>query len=286
MHETEQRPAAHPVATLESSLVRTVVPAKRRIRISELHRDLPVISVLAARDFKVKYKQSLLGPLWLVLQPLLLFAGFLIAFRGRSAVGDGIPYVVFALWGLTVWSFFQAAMTIGTASLITNYQLVRFTPCPRLAFPIAGMIASLPNLAVPAIGALVATAVTGTLSVRVLLLPLVFVWLFVFTAGVVALGSSIAVRFRDILSMLPFVLSAGLFLAPIGYSLAGLSHWLRGLIDLNPLTGILEACRWAAIRPYHPSWLAIGIALVLTVIATTAGWRVFAGLETTMADEI
>jgi ABC-type polysaccharide/polyol phosphate export permease len=278
--------AARDAPELESSAIRTIVPARRRIRVSDLHRDIPVVAVLAARDFKVKYKQSALGPLWLAFQPFALFAGFLVAFRGRAPVGHGIPYVVFALSGLTVWSFFQAAMTIGTASLITNFQLVKFTPCPRIAFPLAGIIASLPSLLIPTIGALIATAVSGTLSPRVLLLPLGFVWLVLLTTGTVALMSSLAVRFRDIISVIPFLLSLGLFLAPVGYPLSGLSHGLRGAVDVNPLTGLLEACRWMMLNRYQPSLLAIGISLVATGVVVIVGWRVFARLETTMADEI
>lgn len=271
---------------LESAEIKRIVAAKRRIRVSELHRDLPVIGVLASRDFKVKYKQSLLGPLWLFFQPFALFAGFLIAFRGRSAVGHGIPYVVFALTGLMIWSFFQAAMTIGTASIITNFHLVRFTPCPRLAFPLAGIVASLPSLVVPTVGALIAAAATGSLSVRALLLPLVFAWLLLLTAGTVALACSLAVRFRDIINVLPFMLTLGLFLAPVGYPLAGLSHALRGLIDVNPLTGLLEACRWMMLSRYQPSVIAIVISLAATAAVVSLGWRVFTRLETTMADEI
>lgn len=286
MSEMEQSIATRSPARLESELIREIRPAKRRIRLSELHRDLPVIGVLASRDFKVKYKQSVLGPLWLVFQPFALFAGFLIAFRGRGAVGHGTPYVVFALSGLMVWSFFQASMTIGSASLITNYPLVRFTPCPRLAFPIAGMIASLPSLIVPTIGAIVAAAVSGTLSPRVLLLPLGFAWLFLLTVGTVALACSLAVRYRDIINILPFMLTLGLFLAPVGYPLAGLSHLLRGAVDVNPLTGVLEACRWMMISRYHPSLLAISISLPVTLVVLILGWRVFTRIETTMADEI
>ena len=271
---------------LESDAIRRIVPSKRRIRIADVAGYVPVISVIAGRDYKVKYKQSLLGPLWLVFQPFALFAGFLIAFRTRAEVGTGVPYIVFALSGLMVWSFFQAAMTIGTSSLITNFQLVRFTPCPRLAFPIAGIIASLPAMLVPVLGAVVAAAVSGSLSVRVLLLPLGLAWLFLLTVGVVALGCSLAVRFRDIISVLPFVLSLGLFLAPVAYPLASLSSPVQVLIELNPLTGVLELCRWLLLAPYHPSLRAIGISAVVTTALVTIGWRVFARLETTMADEI
>lgn len=277
---------AYEARPLESAEIRTITPAKRRLRLSQLHRDLPVVRVLAARDYKVKYKQSALGPLWLVFQPFALFAGFLIAFRGRAPIGHHIPYVVFALSGLTVWSFFQASMTIGSASLITNFHLVRFTPCPRLAFPVAGIVASLPSLIVPAFGALVATAVSGVLSPRVLLLPIVFAWLFLFTLAVVAISCSLAVRLRDIISVVPFLLSLGLFLAPVGYPLSGLSQWLQRLIDINPMTGLLEACRWMMVSRYYPSLLAIPISVGLTLILAVVAWRVFTRLETTMADEI
>lgn len=289
MNGRQQKAAATvgPAArSLESPEIKRIVPAKRRLRVAELRHQLPVIAVLASRDFKVKYKQSLLGPLWLFFQPFALFAAFLVAFRGRGAVGHGIPYVVFALTGLIVWSFFQAAVTIGTASIITNYHLVRFTPCPRLAFPLAGIVASLPSLIVPAFAALVAAAVTGTLSPRVLLLPVLFAWLVVLTGGVVALACSLAVRFRDIISVLPFMLTLGLFLAPVGYPLSGLSHGLRGVIDVNPLTGLLEACRWMMLSGYQPSVTAIAISLVASSAVVTLGWRVFTRLETTMADEI
>ena len=271
---------------LESEAIRRIVPTKRRIRLADVPGYLQVISVVAGRDYKVKYKQSLLGPLWLVFQPFALFLGFLIAFRTRTEAGTGVPYIVFALSGLMVWSFFQAAMPIGTSSLITNIQLVRFTPCPRLAFPIGGIIASLPSLIIPVIGAIVATAVAGDLSARVLLLPFALAWLFLLTVGVVALGSALAVRFRDIISVLPFILSLGLFLAPVAYPLTSLSSAVRLVIELNPLTGLLELSRWLLLAPYHPSVRAIALSAVVTAGLVALGWRVFSRLETTMADEI
>jgi lipopolysaccharide transport system permease protein len=273
-------------AELESRTVRRIEAVKTRVRPRDLLRDLAVIRVLAARDFKVKYKQSLLGPLWLFFQPLALMAAFLVAFRGLADVQSGVPYVVFALVGLTAWAFFQASMTIGTASLISNITLVRFTPCPRFAFPLAAVIASLPSLAVTGLAALIAAAVTGTLSPRVLLLPLAAIWLFLLTCGVVALVASFTVRYRDTLSAMPFLLQVGLFLAPIGYPLSELGSTVRALVDLNPLTGLVEGWRWMVISGYVPSFEPIAISLVETSLLVTIGWFVFSRLETTMADEI
>jgi|SRR5829696_1692702 len=271
---------------LESPEIRVIVPTKRRIRPFDIFRELSVVRVVASRDFKIKYKQSLLGPIWLIFQPLALLAAFLVAFRGLGKVEAGTPYVVFALGGLMVWSFFQASMTIGGASLITNFQLVRFTPCPRLAFPTAATIASLPALAVTGVGALVAAAATGTLSPRVVLLPIGFVWLFLLTISIVIICASVAVRFRDVVQVVPFILQVGLFLAPVGYPLSSLSDTVRALIDLNPLTGLMEAFRWALISGYTPSFEPIGVSLAMTAGVAVIGWLIFSRLETTMADEI
>ena len=173
-------------APLELPVERLIRPTKRRLRLRDFVNDAPVVRIITARDLKVRYKQSLLGPLWLVIQPLALLAGFLVAFQGLAGVETaGLPYVVFALVGLSVWSFFQAAMTIGTASLISSSNLIRFTPCPRLAFPLAAVIASLPAFGVTAAGAVVATTVTGHLSVKVLLLPLALIWLLLLTLAIV-----------------------------------------------------------------------------------------------------
>jgi lipopolysaccharide transport system permease protein len=275
-----------PPAALESPGIRRIVPTKRRIRLFDIFREPSVVQVLASRDFKIKYKQSLLGPIWLLFQPLALLGGFLIAFVGLGNVEPGTPYVVFVLGGLMTWSFFQASMTIGGASLITNFTLVRYTPCMRLAFPTASTIASLPSLVVTVVGALIAAAATGAISPRAVLLPIEFLWLFVLTIGAVMIASSLAVRFRDIISVVPFLLQLGLFLAPIGYPLSSLSEPLRVLVDLNPLTGLMEAMRWALIDGYSPSFEPIGISLVMTAVIPVGGWLLFGRLETTMADEI
>jgi lipopolysaccharide transport system permease protein len=274
------------LAELESPTVRVVKPVKRRVKLGDVWRAGQVIRVMTARDFKVKYKQSLLGPLWLMFQPFALLAAFFIAFRNLANVQPGVPYSVFALSGLSAWSFFQASMTIGTASVLGNNILVRFTPCPRFAFPIAGLISSLPAWGVTTAGALIAAVVTGTISPRALLLPFGLVWLVLLTAGFVAFTSSLTVRYRDVLAAMPFLLQVGLFLAPVGYPIAKLGPTARHLVELNPLTGVIEALRWMIVEGYSPSTRAIGFALAITVVVFVFGWRTFTRLETTMGDEI
>jgi lipopolysaccharide transport system permease protein len=280
-------PVTAALPPLEDPVVRVVVPAKRRLKVRDIFRHGPVIRVLAGRDFKVKYKQSILGPLWLVFQPLALLAAFLVAFRGLGKVAtSGVPYAVFTLVGLSAWTFFQASMTIGASSILTNASFVRFTPCPRTTFPIAAVIASFPAFVVTAAGALVGAAATGVLSIRVLLLPVGFAWLFVLTLGAVGLAGSLAVRYRDVIQALPFVLSVGVFFAPIGYSLAGLSPVMRTIVELNPMTGLIESWRWMMLSGYHPMVGPIILSLISTCVVAVAGWLVFSSREPTMADVI
>ena len=271
----------------ESTSTRVIEPANTRLRLRDLYRDLPVVRVLAARDFKVKYKQSLLGPLWLVIQPLALMAAFFIAFRSLADVKTaGIPYALFALTGLCVWAFFQQAMTMGTASLISNYHLVRLTPCPRLAFPIASLVASLPAVAVTGLATLLVAGATGHLSPRVLLLPLAIVWIFLLTAGVVAICSAITVRFRDMLNVLPFLLQVGVFVSPVGYPRSELGENMRTLVDLNPLTGVIETWRWMVLPLDGLPPFPVLASLAYTVVLLVGGWLLFSRLEVKMADEI
>lgn len=266
---------------------RRIVPAKRRIRVRDLPKILDVIRVLAGRDFKVKYKQSILGPLWAVFQPMALLAAFLVAFKGLGHVRTGnVPYVVFALAGLSAWSYCQAALTIGVPAMQSNINIVRFTPCPRIALVASGLISSLPSFAITATAAIVGAAVTGHLALRVLLLPVVAAWLFLLTTGGVAFLASWAVRYRDINSMLPFMLQLGSFVAPVGYAVQAMSPTIRTVVEINPITGVIEATRWAMIAGYQPDMRAVYFSFVISAAVVVVGWLTFARREPTIADEI
>ena len=111
-------------------------------------------------------------------------------------------------------------------------------------------------------------------------------WLLLLTWGLVAIAAALTARFRDMLSALPFLLQVGVFLAPVGYPLYELNSTVRVLIDLNPLTGLIEALRWMVISGYTPSFEPIGVGLVITAVLAVSGWLVFARREPTLADYI
>jgi lipopolysaccharide transport system permease protein len=264
-----------------------IEPARSRLRAGEIVRNGPVIRVLAVRDLKARYKQSLLGPLWIAFQPMALLAAYVVGFHSVTRVGTGgVPYAVFALAGVTMWSYFQAAMVAGTSSIISNSALVRKTACPRFAFPIASLLAALPSFVVPFIVSLIASLVAGRGSLRLLLLPVAALWLFVLTAGIVAMSSAISARFRDLISALPFLLQVGAFVVPVGYPVSTLSPALRVVVSLNPLTGAIEAWRWVMLRTDHVYLPAILWSVGFGLVLVAAGWWVFGRLEVTMADVI
>ncbi len=273
-------------ATAPPASVTVRVPTKARVRIGDLRTYGPVIRALASRDLKARYKQSALGPAWVVFQPLALLAAFTVGFRSVAHVHtDGVPYVLFALAGLAVWTYFQAVTMVATGSIVNNYPLVRWTACPRLALPLATLISNLPSFLIPGLAAIIAAGAAGYLWIGSLLVPVMCLWLLLFVAICAILLAAITVRARDVLSVMPFMLQVTLFLSPVAYGTAALSPVLRALISINPLTGLLDAWRWVLLG-VRPSLTAVIISLALTAIGTGVAWRLFAVLEVRMADEI
>lgn len=262
------------------------VPATTRLRLGDLPTYGPLVRALASRDLKARYKQSLLGPAWLVFQPLALLVAFSVGFRNVAHIRSaGVPYVLFALTGLVVWTYFQAVTMMSVGSIVNNYALVRWTACPRLALPLATLVSNIPSFVVTFVAAVAAAAVGGFAWTGWLLLPMMCVWLLVLVAVFATLLSAITVRARDVLSVLPFLLQVTLFLSPVAYATSSLSPALRVLISINPLTGLIDAWRWALLG-IRPDLTAVVIALALTIAGAFVAWRMFAVSEVRMADEI
>jgi len=286
---TELRPAASSDAgELAPSAVETVVrePSGFRLRVSDIWRYGPLVRVLAMRDLRVRYKQSALGPVWVVVQPLALLAAFAIGFNGIAHVDTGgVPYAVFVLAGLGVWGFLQATLMVAVNALVGNLQLVRYTACPRLTLPLASLLSNLPALAVPVVAAIVGAAVTGHLAPQVVLLPLAILWLVLFVGAVGFITAALAVRARDIVSALPFALQVLLFVSPVAYPSSALGGTLGTLVSLNPLTGLIDAWRWVIVGASVET-LPLAVSAGATVVFVIAAWGLFGRMEPAMADHV
>jgi ABC-type polysaccharide/polyol phosphate export permease len=275
------------VRPLELPAVRTITPVKRRLRFADVFRDISVVRVLAARDFKVKYKQSLLGPIWLVVQPLTMLAGFTIVFGSVAKVDtQGIPYALFAVVGITVWTTFQTSVLYGTRCIVANKGIVNAMPVPRLSFVSGTLLGNVPQFLFMVVVTLIAVPVAGRgFGPQLLLLPLCALWLFALLYGVILPLAAWHTRYRDIGSVVPFLFQAGLFLSPIAYPLSQVPAGLRTIMELNPISGVVEAWRYAVLAS-EPSMLAIAAGLGWTALLLVVGWTVFSHAEVKFADVV
>jgi lipopolysaccharide transport system permease protein len=268
------------------SAVRVTVPAKRRVKLREVWTTLPVGWMLGQRDMKIKYKQSALGPLWLVLQPLAMLTAIAVAFSAVTTVDTGdVPYVVFALAGLALWTYVQFTFAIAPTTLPSNQLVVRRSPCPRIALVTGALISVLPPLGVVLVASIGSAAITGHLPIQALLLPLMVAWLLVFMWGVTLLAAALAARFRDVVAFAPLVVQAGIFLTPVGYPLSTVPPKVADVLTFNPVSGLLEAWRWSLLG-IAPDMLAVSFGAGFTVFMVLFGWYVFGRMETRFADYV
>jgi ABC-type polysaccharide/polyol phosphate export permease len=246
-----------------------------------------VARMIGLRDIKVKYKQAALGPLWLLIAPLGMLAAVGIAFSGVTKVDtQGVPYVLFALVGLVVWSYIQLSLSIGAAAIVGNAALVRRSAMPRIALITGTLLGNLPPVMVMLAITLVGTLIGRGLPLQILLLPVVVAWAILFTFGVTMLVASVAARFRDTVSVMPLLIQAGIFVTPVGYPLEGAPHNIKLLLSLNPVSGIIEAWRWVVLDMPNTNVGIIAIAAGLSVLVAVAGWFVFGRGEVTFADVV
>jgi lipopolysaccharide transport system permease protein len=272
-------------AGLVDETLRVTVPVRRRVRLGDIWATRRVGSMLGWRDMKTKYKQSALGPLWLVLQPLGMLAAITIAFSKVTSVDTGdVPYVVFALVGLAVWTYVQMAITVAPQTLPSNQQVVRRSPCPRVAFVTGTLISVLPPLAVVLVASVVAAAISGSLPTQALALPLLVVWLILLMGGFTLLVTALGGRFRDAVALAPLVVQAGIFLTPVGYPLDAAGSFAK-VLAFNPASGVIEGWRWSLLG-IAPDGFAIGVALAETVAVALLGWYVFGRMETRFSDYV
>jgi len=255
----------------------------------DLWRYRELFYFLAWRDILVRYKQTAFGITWALLQPLLTMAVFTVVF-GRLAKlpSDGAPYPIFVFAALLPWQFFAAAVTNGANSLVSNANLVSKVYFPRLIVPSAAIIPGLVDFAISLGFLSVLMAWFGSWpDWRVATLPL-----FLLLGAATALGAAywlaaLTVKYRDFRYVVPFLLQAGLFISPVGFSSAIVPESFRTLYSINPLVGVIDGFRWALLggtTPLNSVGLALSAVLAATLLAS--GIRYFRSTEKTFADVI
>lgn len=242
----------------------------------------------AWRDIKVRYKQTVLGASWALLQPALSMLVFSVIFGRLVGVpSDGAPYPAFVLAGLLPWQLFSAAFTHASASLVAHENMIRKVYFPRLLLPMSSVVASLVDFGVSLV-LLFALMALYEVPPR-----LTWLTLPVFTAigAATAFGASLwlsalTARFRDFRHTLPFLTQAWLFVTPVLYPSSLIPERWQAAYGLNPLVGVVDGFRWALLGTPAPPWAVLAPSLTGLVAMLLTGWVYFRRTERTIADVI
>jgi lipopolysaccharide transport system permease protein len=266
-------------------------PSRRRFPLPnprELYAYRDLALVLAERDVKVRYKQTLLGVVWIGLQPLVSAGVFTLIFGGLAGVPSaGLPYVVFVFAGLLAWNFFAAGTTRAMSSLVGNESLVSKVYFPRLLAPLAAILPGILDL-LTALPILVVLAVLNGIAPgpQLLLLPLLLIALVAFTSGVGAYFAALHVKYRDVAHLLGFITQLWFFATPVVYASSLIKGELeRTLYYLNPMAGLVDGLRWCLVGGQSPGSRAL-LSVVTGAVIVVAGIAYFQRTERRFADLI
>ena len=274
---------------------RIVIQPTRGIALLEL-RNLweyrQLIYFLVWRNIKARYKQTALGVVWIVVQPIVTMVIFSVLFGGLlNAPSGGVPYPIFTFVALLPWGYFSGALTRSSTNLVDSAHLITKVYFPRMSIPISGVLSGLVDFG---IAFLVLIAMMIFYRIRptpaVVLLPA-----FMILATITALGfglwlSALNVRFRDVKHMVPFMVQMWMFITPVVYSSTLIPEPYRYLMALNPMTGVVVGFRWALLGNYlvdaQPPDALFPISIVISLIVLVSGAFYFRTTEKIFADII
>jgi len=259
-----------------------------KLGLGELWEYRELLGFFIWRDIKVRYKQTVFGVAWAILQPLATMIVFSVVF-GRLARmdSDGVPYPAFSLAGLLPWMLFASGLTQAAMSLVGNVNLLTKAYFPRMLLPISNVLAGLLDLCVSLPLLLVVMLCCGIApSWRLLLLPAPVALVIVTASGGGLWLAAANAQYRDVRFVLPFLVQLWMYATPIVYSLSLAPERWRAVVAINPLVSAVALFRFAALGVGAPSIGAVAVsACSATVLLVTGGWY-FRATERTFADTI
>lgn len=259
------------------------------LNLKDLWNYRELILFMIWRDIKVRYKQTLLGALWAVIQPVMTMLVFNFLFNNVAKVSsDGIPYPIFSFTALLPWGLFTTALNTASRSLTSNHNMITKTYFPRLVLPMASVLGGLVDFAIALVilfGMMVYYQVTPSAT------ALWAVPLFVLSSIVTALGvalwlSAINVKYRDVGYALPFITQFWLFITPVAYSSKVISEKWQIVYALNPMAGVVNGFRWALLGSGNPPDMLVAISSGISILILLSGLVYFRNMERTFADTI
>lgn len=244
--------------------------------------------VLAWRDFKVRYKQTVIGILWAFLRPLLTAVVFTIVFSkvaGLPQQGD-IPYALTVLAAMIPWFFFAGSFQEGSNALITNAGMISKVYFPRIIVPVSSMFVNFIDLCISLV-------ILGLLMVyfqfmpssNIVYLPGFLLLAALFTVAATLWMSALNVKYRDVRFVVPFIVQFGLYVSPVGFATEVITNEWRFVYSLNPMVGVIDGFRWCLLgQDIEFYWPSLVMSIVISLVMLAGGYLFFSKTERKFAD--
>jgi lipopolysaccharide transport system permease protein len=284
-------PVAISAARLPGERAVTVIQPSRgwSLGLRDLYPYRELLYFLGWRDIKVRYKQTVLGAAWAVIQPVMMMLVFGLFFGRLAGIGsDGVPYPVFAFAALVPWTFFAQALRGASDSVVSSERLVSKVYFPRLLIPIASALSFLVDFVLAFAVLLLIMAGYGIYPTwRFVLVAPLMLFALVVSLAVGILLAALNVRYRDVRYVVPFLVQLWLFASPVGYSttLVPPGFW-RTVYGLNPMAGVVEGFRWSLAGTHTAPGPTVLVSAAVSVLLLVGALAYFRRTERTFADVI
>ncbi len=259
----------------------------RGINFKELWLFRELFYIFSWRDIKVRYKQTVLGIAWAILQPFLMMIVFSIFFGNLLNVpSEGLPYPIFVFSGLLFWNYFSTSLSGAGNSLVANSGMIKKIFFPRLLLPLSSTVTPLIDfgIALAILGGIMVYYNFVPTLIGVVLIPLLILLSFLAASGLGSFLAAINVRYRDIRYIIPFFIQAGLFITPVIYPTTLVGEKFRWLLALNPMTGIIEAARAGILGTSPIDYGLLAISGIISILLFLIGILYFKKTERVFAD--
>lgn len=258
------------------------------LNLHELWEFRELLFFLTWRDIKVRYKQTVLGAAWAIIQPLFTMVIFSLFFGQLAKVpSDGLPYAVFSYAALVPWTFFATVLTQASNSLVMDANMLKKVYFPRLIMPTASMLAGLVDFALAFVILLGMQFFYGIVPTwHMIWLPYFLLLAMITALGVGLWLAALNVQFRDVRYMVPFLVQAWLFATPIAYPSSLLAEPWRTLYGINPMAGVVEGFRWALLGTSHAPGPILIVSTLGALVLLVSGAFYFRRMEKTFADVV
>ena len=263
------------------------------INLKELIQYKDLIVMCVKRDFKTMYKQTILGPLWIIINPLMTTLMYTIVFGNIANIPtDGMPQIVFYMLGTTVWTYFSSCLTKTSSTFTGNAAIFGKVYFPRLVTPISTVISGLINFGVQFLmflGFMAYFMIKGSPiepNLWILITPLLLVQLAALALGFGIIISSMTTKYRDLAVLVTFGVQLWMYATPVVYPASQIGGKLKTLMMLNPVSPIVESFRYAFLGSGSIPWNYLGISVVTTLVVLFAGVVLFSRVEKTFMDTV